>query len=48
MLSITTGSPQSAYTPWGMDGDIYQQILYHIHHGMLYFSGLQPVEPFIA
>ncbi|WP_155590972.1 NAD(P)H-dependent oxidoreductase [Lysinibacillus cavernae] len=48
MLSITTGSPKDAYTPHGMDGDIHEKILYHINHGMLYFAGLEPVEPFIA
>ncbi|WP_342576110.1 NAD(P)H-dependent oxidoreductase [Solibacillus sp. FSL K6-1781] len=48
MLSVTTGSPKEAYTPYGMDGDIHEQILYHINHGMLYFAGLDPVEPFIA
>lgn len=48
MLSTTTGSPKHAYTPYGMDGDIYEKILYHINHGMLYFAGLEPVEPFIA
>lgn len=48
MLSTTTGSPQYAYTPYGMDGDIHEKILYHINHGMLYFAGLEPVEPFIA
>jgi len=48
MLSITTGSPKHAYTPFGMDGDIHEKILYHINHGMLYFSGMEPVEPFIA
>ncbi|MED4886573.1 NAD(P)H-dependent oxidoreductase [Lysinibacillus fusiformis] len=48
MLSITTGSPKEAYTPYGMDGDINEKILYHINHGMLYFAGLEPVEPFIA
>lgn len=48
MLSVTTGSPKHAYTPYGMDGDIDEKILYHINHGMLYFSGLEPVEPFIA
>ncbi|MGE7840004.1 NAD(P)H-dependent oxidoreductase [Lysinibacillus sp. NPDC093712] len=48
MLSITTGSPKEAYTPYGMDGDINEKILYHINHGMLYFAGLDPVEPFIA
>jgi NAD(P)H dehydrogenase (quinone) len=48
MLSTTTGSPEHAYTSFGMDGDIHEKILYHINHGMLYFTGLQPVEPFIA
>lgn len=48
MLSTTTGSPQHAYTPFGMDGDVHEKILYHINHGMLYFAGLEPVEPFIA
>ncbi|MGC4018163.1 MAG: NAD(P)H-dependent oxidoreductase [Muricomes sp.] len=48
MLSLTTGSPREAYTPLGMDGDIYEKILYHINHGMLYFSGMEPVQPFIA
>ncbi|EJR31634.1 NAD(P)H-dependent oxidoreductase [Bacillus mycoides] len=48
MLSTTTGSPKHAYTPYGMDGDMHEKILYHINHGMLYFSGLEPVEPFIA
>lgn len=31
-----------------MDSDIHEKILYHINHGILYFSGLEPVEPFIA
>ena len=48
MLSITTGSPKHAYTQFGMDGDIHEKILYHINHGMLYFSGMEPVEPFIV
>jgi NAD(P)H dehydrogenase (quinone) len=48
MLPTTTGSPEHAYTPFGMDGDIREKILYHINHGMLYFAGLEPFEPFIA
>ncbi|WKA60282.1 NAD(P)H-dependent oxidoreductase [Planococcus shenhongbingii] len=48
MLSVTTGTPKGAYMPNGMDGDIHEKILYHINHGMLYFSGMQPVEPFIS
>jgi NAD(P)H dehydrogenase (quinone) len=48
MLSITTESPQHAYTPYGMDGDIHEKILYHINHGMLYFADQESVKPFIA
>jgi NAD(P)H dehydrogenase (quinone) len=48
MLSVTTGSPKYAYSPYGLDGDIHDKILYHINHGMLYFAGLEPVEPYIA
>lgn len=48
MLSATTGSAKHAYTPYGMDGDMNEKILYHINHGMLYFAGFEPVEPFIA
>lgn len=48
MLSLTTGSPKEAYTPYGLDGDMEDKILYHINHGMLYFSGMQPVKPFVA
>ncbi|AHV95745.1 NAD(P)H dehydrogenase, quinone family, Nqo1-like protein [Paenibacillus sabinae T27] len=48
MVSTTTGSPREAFTPYGMDGDIHEKILYPIHHGMLYFAGFEPVEPFIT
>lgn len=41
-------APKHAYTPYGMDGDIHEKILFHINHGILYFAGLEPVEPFIA
>lgn len=37
-VSITTGFPKDAYTPYGMDGDIHEKILYHINHEMLYFA----------
>ncbi|WP_235949966.1 hypothetical protein [Paenibacillus apii] len=46
MVSTTTGSPREAFTPYGMDGDIHEKILYRIHHGMLYFAGFEPVEPY--
>lgn len=48
MLSTTTGSPEGSYAPNGFSGDIHEQILFHINHGMLYFTGMTPLEPFIA
>lgn len=48
MISTTTGSPEGSYMPNGFSGDIHEQILFHINHGMIYFSGMTPLEPFIA
>ena len=52
MLSLTTGSPKESpkesYTRFGMDRDVHEKILYHINRRMLYFSGMQPVQPFIS
>lgn len=48
MISTTTGSPKGSYAPNGFSGDIHEQILFHINHGMLYFTGITPLEPFIA
>ena len=47
MISTTTGSPEGSYRKW-FSGDIYEQVLFHINHGMIYFSGMTPLEPFIA
>ncbi len=48
MLSVTTGGPGSMYTPYGKNGDIHEQVLYPIQHGILYFSGMEVLPPFIA
>jgi NAD(P)H dehydrogenase (quinone) len=48
MISTTTGSPEGSYAANGFSGDIYEQVLFHINHGMIYFSGMTPLEPFIA
>jgi len=48
MLSVTTGAAEGAYTRHGIDGDIHEQILFSVNHGILFFTGLQPVQPFIA
>ena len=47
MLTITTGGPEITYAPEGRNGDI-EKILFHINHGMLYFTGMDVVPPFIA
>ncbi|TDS13221.1 NAD(P)H-dependent oxidoreductase [Sphingobacterium paludis] len=44
MLSLTTGSPASAYEPTGEYGDIYN-ILKHIHRGMLAYVGFSVLAP---
>lgn len=44
---LTTGGPQIAYGPTGKNGDL-DTILYPIHHGMLYFTGMQVKEPFVC
>ncbi len=47
MLCLTAGASESAYTDSGANGDI-MKILYHIHHGLLYYVGLDVLPPFIA
>jgi NAD(P)H dehydrogenase (quinone) len=46
-LSITTGGPEIAYGPTGRNGDL-DKILFHINHGMLYFTGMKVIPPFVA
>lgn len=47
MLSLTTGGPATMYSSIGLNGDI-EQILFSINHGILYFSGMEVLPPFIA
>ncbi|MBA3900745.1 MAG: NAD(P)H-dependent oxidoreductase [Bacteroidetes bacterium] len=47
MLTITTGGPETAYGPAGRNGDL-DKILFHINHGMLYFTGMSVIPPFVA
>jgi len=47
MLCITTGGPNTTYLPEGRNGDI-DKILFHINHGMLYFTGMDVLPPFIS
>ncbi|MBN8696939.1 MAG: NAD(P)H-dependent oxidoreductase [Bacteroidetes bacterium] len=47
MLCITTGGPEATYLEGGRNGNI-DKILFHINHGMLYFTGMDVMPPFIA
>jgi NAD(P)H dehydrogenase (quinone) len=47
MLVLTTGGPESAYSPEGLQGDI-SQILFPIQHGVLHYTGFDVLPPFIA
>lgn len=46
-LTITTGGPEIAYGKSGKNGDL-ETILYPIQHGMLYFTGMTVLPPFIC
>jgi NAD(P)H dehydrogenase (quinone) len=47
MLSLTTGGPDTLYSPTGLNGDI-NDILFSIQRGMLYFVGFDVLPPFVA
>jgi NAD(P)H dehydrogenase (quinone) len=47
MLSLTTGGPESMYSPAGLNGEI-GAILYPINHGILRFTGFDVLPPFVA
>jgi len=47
MLSITTGGPERSYGDTGRNGPILEH-LFHVHHGMLWFCGIEVLPPFVA
>lgn len=47
MLMITTGGWASHYSPRGINGPI-DDILFPIHHGMLFYPGFDVLPPFIV
>jgi NAD(P)H dehydrogenase (quinone) len=47
MLTITTGGPEAAYGTNGRNGEL-DKILFHVNHGMLYFTGMKVLPPFVA
>ena len=44
---MTTGGPEPAYAEDGRNGNM-DTILFPIHHGMFYFSGMTVLPPFIS
>jgi len=46
-LTFTTGGPEVAYNKGGKNGDL-NTILFPIHHGMFYFTGMTVLPPFIS
>ena len=47
MLSVTTGGPEAAFGPSGINGEMLD-ILMPIHRGILGFCGMTVLPPFIA
>lgn len=47
MLSLTTGTASSLYTPNGIDGDLHH-ILWPIHNGILAYTGFTVLPPYAA
>lgn len=46
-ITLTTGGPEQSYTSEGNNGDI-NTILFPIHHGVFYFTGMTVLPPFIS
>ncbi|WP_422752148.1 NAD(P)H-dependent oxidoreductase [Micromonospora sp. WMMD708] len=46
ILSVTIGGPESHYTDRGINGPI-EDLLFPIHHGILYYPGLEVLPPFV-
>lgn len=47
MLSLTTGGPETMYSPTGLNGDI-NNILFPINYGIFRFVGFDVLPPFVA
>ncbi|MFJ3054030.1 NAD(P)H-dependent oxidoreductase [Pseudomonas nitroreducens] len=47
MLLITTGGWESHYSPRGINGPI-DDLLFPIHHGMLYYPGFDVLPPYLV
>lgn len=47
LISMTTGGPESAFAPNGMNGYM-KDILFPITHGVFSFTGMDALEPYIV
>ncbi|GMV26011.1 MAG: hypothetical protein AMXMBFR58_20420 [Phycisphaerae bacterium] len=47
MVAMTTGGPASMFDGWGLNPSL-ESILRPIQHGVFWFTGFQPLPPFIA
>ena len=47
LLSVTVGGPESHYSARGINGPI-GDLLFPIHHGILYYPGIEPLPPFVV
>ncbi|MBI4911582.1 MAG: NAD(P)H-dependent oxidoreductase [Acidobacteria bacterium] len=47
MLSLTTGDPESCFSPRGIHGSM-DQVLWPIQHNTLYHCGFEVMAPFVA
>ncbi|WP_306368263.1 NAD(P)H-dependent oxidoreductase [Nocardiopsis sp. CC223A] len=46
LVSVTVGGPESHYAARGINGPI-DDLLFPIHHGILYYPGIEPLPPFV-
>lgn len=46
LLSVTAGGPESHYAARGINGPI-DDLLFPIHHGILYYPGIEVLPPFV-
>ena len=47
LLSVTVGGPEAHYTARGINGPI-EDLLFPIHHGILYYPGIEALPPFVV
>ncbi|MFE3445058.1 NAD(P)H-dependent oxidoreductase [Nocardia sp. NPDC059180] len=47
LLSVTVGGPEAPYAARGINGPI-EDLLFPIHHGILYYPGIEVLPPFLV